>query len=404
MQKRSFKKHFIYFAFFIIAFFPFIDYLIRKYKIPLSNTWDDLFILLLLLVSLIYGSKKIRNLLNNQTFVFALLFFSTTLISFYLNNYSVYVYINESRILLEPFIAFSALILLEPEKNEIHMFLKFLIISGCLLSLHGIYQYITKVPTPPEWVDKDLEAGVISTRAFSVLRGPNVLGDYLELILPLPLIYILKSKRREHKVFWTIPFIVIGCGLIVTLSRTAWIASTFALFIGTLWVSPLLGLVFIFAASALLIIVKPVRIRILSLFSKIYLQKSMSSGGRIYQWTSGIIDASEHPLLGTGLGTFGGVVSYSYGFVARRSIDSAYIKILSETGWIGLTFFILWVSWGAGTNLARYVYEKNIVSLFVGAGLIAFILNLFTQNIFIAMGQGTIIFWTLSAVGSIYNE
>lgn len=404
MLTKEFKKYFSYFVFVVLGFFPFIDYFIRKFNLPFSNLWDDAFIALTFLVSLFVGAKKIKKLLNNPTFLFAVLFLSMSLFSLYFNNYSIFIYINEARILFEPFFIYVAILLLEPEKEEIHFFIKSFVLSCCLLSLHGMYQYITKVPTPPEWVDKDLEGGVITTRAFSILRGPNILGDYLELSLPLPLIYLFKEKSQLKKALWAIPFLVIGGGLIVTLSRSAWISSAFSIFVSAFWLSHLLGIIVILVAGMLLVFVKPIRIRILSLFTRTYLEKSMGSGGRIYQWTSGIINTSEHPLLGTGLGTYGGVASYSYGFVARRSIDSAYIKVLSETGWLGFISFVPWVSWGVGSILTRFREEKDVIFLFIGAGLLAFLLNLFTQNIFIAMGQGTAVFWALTAVGIVYHN
>lgn len=404
MFNKEFKKYFNYFVFVVLAFFPFIDYFVRKFNIPFSNLWDDAFIVLTFFVSLFVGAKKIKKLLNNPTFLFDVIFLSVSLFSFYFNNYSIFIYINEARILFEPFLIYVAIVLLEPEKEEIHFFIKSIILSYCLLALHGMYQYIKKVPTPSEWVDKDLEGAVIKTRAFSVVRGPNILGDYLELSLPLPLIYVFKEKSNSRKILWVIPFLIISGGLIVTLSRSAWLASTFSIFLSGFWLSLLLGIVFILIALMLLIFVKPIRIRILSLFTRTYLEKSMKSGGRIYQWTSGVINASEHPLLGTGLGTYGGVASYSYGFVARRSIDSAYIKILSETGWLGIVSFIPWVSWGVGSILTRFRDEKDVIFLFIGAGLLAFLLNLFTQNIFIAMGPGTIVFWALTAVGIVYHD
>ncbi|MGB9694992.1 MAG: hypothetical protein ACPLZB_03260, partial [Caldisericaceae bacterium] len=180
------KKYFNYFLFGVVGFFPWINYFVRKFHFPLSNSWDDAFIVFVFLASIALGFKNIKKLFMNPTFMFGLLFFSVTLFSFYFNDYFLVAYIHEARLFFEPFLVFIAILLVEPDKDEIHFFLKSVVVSYSLLALYGLYQYVKKVPTPPQWVDKDLERNFIKTRAFSIIGSPNVLGAYLELALPLP--------------------------------------------------------------------------------------------------------------------------------------------------------------------------------------------------------------------------
>jgi len=397
------KKYFNYFALGVIAFFPWVNYFVRKFHLPLSNSWDDAFIILVFIVSLGLGFRNIRKLFTNPTFMFGLLFLSVTLFSFYFNNYFLVAYIHEARLFFEPFLIFIALLLMEPDKDEINFFLKSIIVSYSLLALYGLYQYVKKVPTPPQWVDKDLESSVIKTRAFSIIGSPNVLGAYLELALPLPLIYIIKDKSYIRKVLWSILFLILGGGLLVTFARAAWLASAFSLFASALWISPALGIAFVVFAVLLVLLLSPLRIRVLSLFSSLYIQKSSQDRGRIFRWKYGILNASDHPLLGTGLGTYGGSASQAYGFFAGQSMDSVYIKTLAETGWLGILSFIPWVAWGIGVILARFRDEKNLIFLFIGAGLVAFLLNMFTENLLNTWGVSTA-FWALTVAGLVYNE
>ncbi|MGB9694991.1 MAG: hypothetical protein ACPLZB_03255, partial [Caldisericaceae bacterium] len=92
-----------------------------------------------------------------------------------------------------------------------------------------------------------------------------------------------------------------------------------------------------------------------------------------------------------------------YGFFAGQSMDSVYIKTLAETGWLGILSFIPWAAWGVGTILQRFWKEKNIFFLFIGAGLVAFLLNMFTENLLNTWGVSTA-FWALTAAGLLYNE
>ncbi len=399
-----FKKYFNYFFFGVVAFFPWINYLVRKFNLPFSNSWDDAFVFLVFIISLVVGAKNIKKLFSNPTFLFGLLFLSVTLFSFYFNNYFLVAYIHEARLFFEPFLIFVALMLIEPEKKEVHFFLKSIIVSYSFLALYGLYQYVKKVPTPPQWVDKDLEKSFIKTRAFSIVGSPNVLGAHLEIALPLPFIYIIKEKSTIKKVLWSVLFLIMGGGLLVTFARAAWLSSAFSLFTSALWLSPLLGFGFIVVAGLLVATVSPLRIRILSLFSSLYIQKSSQDRGRIFRWKYGILNASDHPLLGSGFGTYGGSASQRYGFFAGQSMDSVYIKTLAETGWLGILSFIPWVAWGIGTILTRFREERNPMFLFIGAGLVAFLLNMFTENLLNNTAGIAYTFWALTAVGIIYRE
>ena len=398
------KKYFNYFLLGVVAFFPWVNYFVRKFHLPFSNSWDDAFIFFVFVISLVIGAKNIKKLFSNPTFLFGLLFLSVTLFSFYFNNYFLVAYSHEARLFFEPFLIFVALMLIEPEKEEVHFFLKSIIVSYSFLALYGLYQYVKKVPTPPQWVDKDLEKSFIKTRAFSIIGSPNVLGAHLEVALPLPLIYIIKEKSRIKKVLWSIPFLIIGGGLLATFARAAWLSSAFSLFASALWISPLLGVIFIIFAGILFVFISPLRIRILSLFSSLYIQKSAQDRGRIFRWTYGVLNASDHPLLGSGFGTYGGSASQAYGFFAGQSMDSVYIKTLAETGWLGILTFIPWVSLGVGVILTRFMEEKKPLFLFIGAGLVAFLLNMFTENLLNNTAGIAYVFWALIAVGITYRE
>jgi len=109
-------------------------------------------------------------------------------------------------------------------------------------------------------------------------------------------------------------------------------------------------------------------------------------------------------LLGSGFGTYGGSASQAYGFFAGQSMDSVYIKTLAETGWLGILTFIPWVSLGVGVILTRFMEEKKPLFLFIGAGLVAFLLNMFTENLLNNTAGIAYVFWALIAVGITYRE
>jgi len=71
-------------------------------------------------------------------------------------------------------------------------------------------------------------------------------------------------------------------------------------------ISPFVGIGLIAIFGLIVYIVPLLRLRVSSLLDPSYIQKSLESGGRLFRWKYGVVNGFEHPILGTGLGTFGG--------------------------------------------------------------------------------------------------
>jgi len=376
--------------------------MMRRFHIPGSTVWDDIFILAVFVLAVTFNWKRFLSLLQNIIVIWGILFAVVALFSFYVNNYMLFAFVHEFRLFFEPFLLFLIILLLIPI-DKIKFYIKSLILSSFLLAMVGIYQYIAKIPSSALWVDKELERASIYTRAFSIVGSPNVLAAYLEIALPLSLIFIIKKKKIVHKLIYSVAFVGILVGLFVTFSRAAWLSSSFSLFIGFMSYSPLVGITFIILGIAIIVFIPVFKLRITTLFSEEYLDKSLNLGGRLFRWKQGMLNVSNHPWLGSGLGTFGGSASQKYGYFAGVSMDSVYIKTLAETGWLGLIAFVLWVSWGVGELFYRYYTRKNITILFIAVSLFSILLNMFTENLFDTWGI-SINFWTLLAIGQILGD
>ena len=99
---------------------------------------------------------------------------------------------------------------------------------GLFLGLHSVYQYIAKVPMPGNWVDVTES---VRTRAFSIVRSPNILGALFVLYLPMAISMFLTSEDRKSKRFYGISILFMLLGLFFTLSRGACLAFAFSIFI-----------------------------------------------------------------------------------------------------------------------------------------------------------------------------
>ncbi|BAL80560.1 O-antigen ligase family protein [Caldisericum exile] len=387
--------------FFLIAFYPWINYILRKVP-KLGSVWDDLLILVFFLFSIFVGYKRIKDLIALPSVLFAVLFASVSILSFVFNNYLFLAFQHQFRLLLEPFLVFIAVFLVKPTKDEIHFYLKSFILSIVILGLHGIYQYIKKVPTPAQWVDKDLERTSIYTRAFSIVGSPNVLAGYLELGLPVVFYYIFDSKSYIRKILYLFgSFSIIG-GLLLTFSRGGWLGAFGSLFLSFAAISPLVAIGLVVLGVFAIYSVPVLRLRIVSLIDPSYIQKSLESGGRLFRWKYGVVNGFEHPLLGSGLGTFGSSAGQKYGYFSYTSMDSVYINVFAETGFLGIVSFILFVSYGFANFVYKFFSKRKLIYLFLGASLFALLIHIFVENLFDVWGI-TLNFWVISALSEVLD-
>lgn len=392
------KKYSKLLLFSIMAFFPWIDYAFRKYKIPFSSIWDDILIIFAVLLGILLGRKRLYSTIQKPTVIFGFLFASIAFVSFFLNDYLFLAFQHQFRLLFEPFLIYLSIYMIEINKDELNIYIKLLIFSAVFLSLHGVYQYLAKVPTPAMWVDKELESTSIYTRAFSVVGSPNVLAAYLELALPLPFIYFFKEKSFLKKALSFIAFACIVLGLMLTFSRGGWFGAFGSLFVSFSLFNPIIGIVLISLSGILIYIVPTLRVRILSLIDPSYIEKSMESGGRLFRWRYGVLNGMEHPIVGTGLGTFGSSAAQKYGYFSYTSMDSVYINIFAETGLLGLISFTLWVVSSVGDIITKFFKKKDFLYLFIAASIISILIHIFVENLFNVWGI-TINFWALNALG-----
>ncbi len=113
-------------------------------------------------------------------------------------------------------------------------FIVVLVLSACLVSLHGIYQYIVGVPLDPAWVDTENYAE-LTTRAYSTFGNPNVMGEYLVVLTSLSVGMLWKTKGFWKKTFFLGTTLLLAVGLLTTGSRGAMLGLAFSAFIFALF-------------------------------------------------------------------------------------------------------------------------------------------------------------------------
>lgn len=276
---------------------------------------------------------------------------------------------------------------------------------GLLLALHGIYQYIIAVPIPSGWVSQT-EAGV-RTRVFSIIGSPNILGSLFILTAPMAaaLAYYFKDIRAKLAA-WA----VVGCmclSLLFTFSRGAWVGTAVAVLVFAIFIDRRLIALMGGVGACALFFVPSIASRITYLFTSDYAVASMA-GGRMIRWETGKLLLSEsNPLLGFGLGRFGGAVAMQNQILEVTDefeyfyMDNYYLKTAVEMGYIGLAFFIvllfgllLWSLRSAGRNSGD---RMTLLGQAMVAGMCGVLVHCYFENIF-EVPYMTSYFWAIAAL------
>jgi O-antigen ligase len=384
----------------LVAYYPLLNWTIRKANLPLANLWEEIMLLLFLSFAVATSWRKIGRLVTSPVVLTALLFVSATLLSYAANTYYIGAYVHEARLAFEPFMAFVILWLLVDGDagGLLRETVPHLLVSATIVAFIGIYQYVRKVPVPAQWLDKDTESGVISTRAFSLFGSPNVLAAYLETIIPLGVYVAVVRTTWYERAIAVGCVLVMGSGFLLTLTRAAWLSAAGSFFVGLLILNPALAGVFAAAGAGILIAVPTFRLRMTNLLSSTYVDKS-NNLGRLFRWRQAFVNLTDHPLLGSGLGTFGGSAAQKYGYFTGISMDSVWIRVLAETGMVGFALYVSWLSSAFACVTTRFFRSKDKLWLFASVGLLALLVNLFTDNLLNSWAIA-LPMWSLFALGA----
>jgi len=234
-----------------------------------------------------------------------------------------------------------------------------IVISSVPVSLYGLYQNFFGV-TSAKWLDKNM-FGSIEGRVVSTFENPNVLAEYLIMLIPLllALVILADTKRTRFAVFLALVF-SLGC-LVYTWSRGAWLGFMLGAAIFLLMYSKKTLMVLIPGALAapLVLLVLPRDNSIVQRFMSIGNMADSSTSYRVNIWR-GVCDlVSDFWAGGIGIGyePFRRVYpTYSLEAIeAAPHSHNLFLQILVEIGIVGLIVFLA----------AMFVYSKRTLSVFV---------------------------------------
>ncbi len=276
------------------------------------------------------------------------------------------------------------------------------VLSGFLVCLYGVAQYVFGWDTAQAWMDEEMFSD-IKMRIYSTLGNPNVLGEYILLVLPASVGLMWVNKRFEAKVVYAAVSALMFGALILTFSRGCWIGimAAAAIFItfaaGKLWG---LGLI------ALPIIPMILPQSIINRFSSIGNMEDSSTSYRVYIWMGTLAMIKDFWLSGIGMGqkAFTQVYPfYSYNGIVAPHSHNLFLQILVESGIVGIAVFLIiavlflrrvmtgYQAGGKGDSLSTIMTALS-------AGICGFLLQGMFDNCFYNY-RVMLVFWCVLAMG-----
>ncbi len=218
------------------------------------------------------------------------------------------------------------------------------IISASIVSLYGIFMYFTGGGySSSAWLDDEMFS-TIGRRAVATLENPNMLGEYLVLIIPIAVAMFIGRGEGLRRVSSLICIAVMGICLILTWSRGAWLGLIFAAFIFMfMWHRRSVWLVFLGIAS-IPILPSVLPSSIVSRFTSIGNMADSSTSYRVYIWRATVEMIGDNFFTGIGVGE--AAWNRVYPLYTYQGVESAphahnlFLQIWLELGLVGFVIFI----------------------------------------------------------------
>jgi O-antigen ligase len=387
---------------YVVALYPILYFITNKVlDIPvIANTWDEL--LLLFCIGVLFFKwfflRKDKPYSWTPLEFPLILFFAVGLFLFLVKAPDG-LGLDGLRATIEYILFFFIVVQFLRSEQGARRMIYVMVFSGAYMGFVGIYQYIAKVDTPTNWMDKvETKAG---PRVFSIIGNPNALGALLVLLIPLAVALVLSEDKLIKKIVFSISALAMTGCLIFTGSRSSWIGLAVTLLIYSL-ISGKKKLIIALAAVAILayIFVPSVQNRIYYMTTPEYITSSLRDG-RFARWPKAIEMFMANIWYGVGFGRFGGSVAALNKVRGSFYIDNYYIKIAVEMGLFGLISFILILynalAWSirAVRRVTDNVHKALIQSIF--SGMCGVLVTNVVLNNFDAPSVMTY-FWSLAGV------
>jgi O-antigen ligase len=293
-------------------------------------------------------------------------------------------------------------------REKLFLVISGLMASGFVVAVLGILQQLTgrNFVMTESWIDTDMFAET-STRVYSALGNPNVLGSYLIFVILLAFAGVYYFKN------WFYKLVSLGmCGAAVlcmgyTLSRGAWLGLIFAFALYSIIKDRRLIWLGVLALPALpFVIPETIWERLLSIGNL----ADTSSVYRMAIWLASLAMAADFWPIGIGPGTRVFVYIYQkYTFSTAYALHShnLFLQIIIDYGISGLVLFMCVVFMFYRSYLSRLAHTKDSFLTAAGAAVCAgmggYLVQGITDNVWYNY-RVFAFFWVVVALSVVFGQ
>jgi len=220
-------------------------------------------------------------------------------------------------------------------RRKLHLLVVSFLFSGGVVALYGVYQKYFGNIEGTVWLDLEM-FGDIGNRVYSTFGNPNVLGEYLLLIIPLSATLLWSDKGIWNKLFALGIFAVACFCMILTQSRGCWLALLGAAVVFIMFVERRFLVLFVIGLLAAPFILPT---SIIERFVSIGNVADSSTSYRVYIWLGTLNMLKDFGIYGLGLGSdaYNKIYPfYSYSSIVAPHAHNIYLQLLCEMGVVGL--------------------------------------------------------------------
>ncbi|SEA77027.1 O-antigen ligase [Thalassobacillus cyri] len=415
----------------------FIYFPIRPFLLEFSPTLKgigDIIVLISLMKVFWNYRKNWKQLFRFDPFEIAFILFCVVgSISALLTGVSIMAIVYQLRALVIFYLVYYIVKRLDITTQDVKKFVYTIIAMVVIIGIHGLIEKISgrQWLLPESWVNKSLSV-YNENRIYGMPGNPNSLAVFLSLSLIILIFWKTKLTSLKNFFVW-VPLVLLLTVMTLTYSRGAWISLVFVLITYTLltkcWGIARIFLISLVAAIILVTIPygtildavtsneedkivqdlpeqeennekeSPDRFR--GAFDETSLENS-SRSGRLFIVKKGFEIYKDHPIIGTGFGTFGDSASLNFGSPLYKQYDiekkffsdNQYIQIIVQTGTIGVLLFAVFL-----LNMLWILFKKRkethlayvLLCVLLGSYVAGLVYNIWEYDIF------TLIFFTMLA-------
>ncbi|MDY5627514.1 MAG: O-antigen ligase family protein [Clostridia bacterium] len=227
-------------------------------------------------------------------------------------------------------------------KKSLYFILSIMTISALGVALYGVYQYVFGFAEGTTWIDTEMFTD-IETRVVSTFENPNVLGEYLLLMIPVVCAFVWSAPKIGNRFINFVPLAVLGLCMIFTYSRGNWLGLIAAAIIFVSFYDRK----FIWF-GIILAILSPLFMphSIVNRFLSIGDVSDTSTSYRVYIWFGTIKMLKDYWFCGIGPGTeaFNMIYPrYAYASIVAPHSHNLYLQIIAENGILGILVFLIMI-------------------------------------------------------------